>query len=271
MVQVPLCSDFLKTYLTSAPLALALERAQECQMYARHSFSRPVLDLGCGDALFASVLFAGPLDVGCDIDLQELSRAKKRKMYRDLIRASALAVPLPDAGCQTVIANSVLEHIQDLSGVMREVHRLLKPGGRFYFSVPSSNFDRLSFLSRVLEGLGFAMSAKRYRAFYNGFWRHHHYFSIEGWEKVARDSGFEVVDSQTFDPPFMCTLNDVLVALAAPAFLLRRFTGRWILWPKFRKRLAVLLASLFQHRIVSGRNGQGDGGLVFLVLEKKVI
>jgi SAM-dependent methyltransferase len=270
MRQVPLCSDFLKGYVRSAPLALALERAEECSMYARHSFFRPVLDLGCGDGLFASVLFSGPLDVGCDIDAKELSRAKTRRTHLGLIRASALAVPLPDESCQTVIANSVLEHIPDLSGVMREVHRLLRRGGRFYLTVPSSNFDRSSFASRILEGLGFSKSAERYRSLYNRFWRHYHFFSVQGWEKVARNSGFEVFESQAFDSPLLCTLNDLLALFAAPAFLLHRFTGQWIFWPKFREQVAVLLASLFHRWIISHQDGKGNGGLVFLVLEKKV-
>jgi SAM-dependent methyltransferase len=264
-------SGFLEEYAASAPLALALERAQECRMYARYCFLPPVLDLGCGDGLFASVLFSAPLDVGCDTDFTELSRAKARRTHLRLLRASALALPLPNESCRTVMANSVLEHIPDLTAVMREVHRLLRPGGRFYFTVPSSHFDRFSVGSRVLDGLGLCRSAARYRSFYNRFWRHYHYFSIQEWERVAAGCGFNVVESQSFDSAFLCTLNDLLVVFAAPAFLSRRFTGRWVLWPKLRKRWAVRLASLLRPLVFSSRNGKGEGGLVFLVLEKKGI
>ena len=51
-------------------------------------------------------------------------------------RVDITKVPLPDAGYDVVIANHVLEHIDDDREAMRELFRLLKPGGLALLSVP---------------------------------------------------------------------------------------------------------------------------------------
>ena len=51
-------------------------------------------------------------------------------------RVDITQVPLPDASYDVVIAHHVLEHIPDDRQAMREMFRLLKPGGVAVLSVP---------------------------------------------------------------------------------------------------------------------------------------
>ena len=51
--------NFLLNYLKKAPVPLAVERSLECEILSRQEFVRPILDIGCGEGIFASVLFRG--------------------------------------------------------------------------------------------------------------------------------------------------------------------------------------------------------------------
>lgn len=250
-----------------APLALAFERTLECQIYLRLPFTRPVLDLGCGDGLLAKILFAEKIDTGVDPNPRELARARQLGVYEEIIQCAGDAVPKPDEFYNTVFSNSVLEHIWELEPVFQEVYRLLAPGGLFYFTVPSPFFDQYTVVSQSLMALGLSSLAARYRQLYNSLWKQYHYYSLEGWEELARQSGFEIVESRTFDPKRICLLNDFLVPFSFPAFLIKRLTNRWVLFPSVRQKI-VYPVYLLVRRILQGGDRAEQGGLVFLALTK---
>ncbi len=53
-----------------------------------------------------------------------------------LAAASALRLPFPDACFDKLICSEVLEHIADYRGALREIERVLRPGGLLCASVP---------------------------------------------------------------------------------------------------------------------------------------
>src|SRR5687768_14968956 len=118
-------TDFAQAYSTAAPLALAFERIVECGIMRGQAFERPILDIGCGEGLFATMLFAEKIDTGIDPDGRELDRARALGAYRELIQCRGHAIPKPDGTYRTILSNSVLEHIPDLDSVLMEAHRLL--------------------------------------------------------------------------------------------------------------------------------------------------
>lgn len=258
---------FLPRYLAEAPLALALERATECEILSGVPFRRPVLDIGCGDGLFAAVLFSEPIDVGIDIDLQELAEAGRRGAYRELIHCSAESVPKPTESFNTVIANSTLEHILPIERILAEAHRLLTPGGRLYLTVPSKDFERYTVLNSLLTALRFDGLASSYRRLYNSFWKHYHCYSLEGWVEMGRAQGFQVVEAYTYATPQMCRLNDFLVPFALPSFLVKKLFRRWVLSPRLRRFLWQRMATRLDPFVKRSRRCE-RGGLVFLDLQK---
>lgn len=107
-----------------------------------------VLDLGCGEGRHV-IGFYVEEDVhaiGVDLGFHDLQTAAKkfepfaepqnaRKQFH-LACTNALQLPFADASFDKVVCSEVLEHIPDYAGALREIERVLKPGGVAAISVP---------------------------------------------------------------------------------------------------------------------------------------
>jgi ubiquinone/menaquinone biosynthesis C-methylase UbiE len=95
-----------------------------------------VLEVGCGTGLNTAWLAHSAAHViGVDFSPGMLARAKQRICSPNVQFIMAdLTEPWVFRGdaFDLVIANLVLEHVQDLGHVFAEARRVLKPGGRFY-------------------------------------------------------------------------------------------------------------------------------------------
>ncbi len=101
------------------------------------------LDLGCGDGLLTRMLleYTGPRElVGVDPDPDEAAQARTLSVYTTVHSVAGDSVPEPDSSFDWVLSNSVLEHIDDIDPVLKEVARLLRPQGQFIFTVPGDGF-----------------------------------------------------------------------------------------------------------------------------------
>lgn len=261
-------SDFLRRYLQVAPAALAIERSLECDLLAAQDFQRPVLDIGCGDGVFAAVLFADKIDLGIDYDPAEIARARGYERYDALVVCGGNDIPRPDASFRTIFSNSVLEHIPDLLPVLREAHRLLAPGGRFYVTIPTDQWERNVLPARLLLGLGLTGAAKAYGRWYNRFWNHYHAYPVERWRALFAEAGFRVAEQKTYAPANVTTSLDTLTAFALPSLFTKRLLGRWILAPGIRKAFVGMAQAPLSRFVAAMRASKGSHGFVFFALTK---
>jgi len=56
------------------------------------------------------------------------------------VRASAFALPFPDASFRCVLCSQVIEHVPIDSPILAELRRVLEPGGRLVLGTP--DYDR---------------------------------------------------------------------------------------------------------------------------------
>jgi SAM-dependent methyltransferase len=127
--------------------------------------------------------------------------------------------PLPSAHFEYVYALDVIEHLQDMPAFMREVHRLLRPGGRVELTTPHfSSANSYTDPTHV---------------------RHLGYFSFDffvpgsGYEIDADAAPFAIEQRQL-------VFHNGLVGRAVAAFANR--------WPAaYERRLAFLLPAWFLH------------------------
>jgi SAM-dependent methyltransferase len=231
--------DYLREHLRQVPAFRALVRSVECRLFEQASqqfggFAEPVLDIGCGDGLFASLAFTKPLFAGIDPNEASLKEARARLplgTHRHLLAASAAALPFPDQFFGTVVANCVVEHIPDLDGTLAEVFRVLRPGGRFLFGVPSHRFADMLLVPTVGRALGLSRLAKAYGAWFNAHSRHFHTYDPEHWKRLLAAHEFEVEHWEYYLTPAAHRAFDVAHYLGIPGLISRKLTGKWVAFP----------------------------------------
>jgi SAM-dependent methyltransferase len=239
--------DYLSAYLEQAPASLALLRAVECRELQELAFEPPVLDLGCGDGLFAQMFFQRPPDVGLDFSRRELRTAQSRGVYQHLLRADIAALPFADGSFATVFANGVLEHVGGLRAGLSEVARVLHPGGALIMTVPTMRDELELSGAALLRGLGARRAAQRYADTYNQVFKQINILDGEQWEQLLADCGLRLVTRREYAAPAVLRLHDATMPLSLPHFAIKALTGRWVLWPGWRRgTIAPLWARLLR-------------------------
>ncbi len=95
-----------------------------------------VLDVGCGGGFLSNTLAQqGFQVVGVDQSESSLAvaRAHDPTGVVDYRLGNALKLDFPDASFDAVTVMDFLEHVSDYSGVIREISRVLVPGGLWFF------------------------------------------------------------------------------------------------------------------------------------------
>lgn len=116
-----------------------------------------VLDCGCGMGFYLMTM--GKLRklnlYGVDGDPERLAWAEREGVPAKLYSVDIHELPFADHSFDKVLMTEVLEHIADDRQAMREIYRILKPGGVLALSVPHANYPFLwDPINKTLEALG---------------------------------------------------------------------------------------------------------------------
>ena len=99
-----------------------------------------VLEIGCGRGVGTEIILSrfGAAHVDAfDLDPDMVERARRRlARFGDRVRISrgdATAIPAADSTYDAVFDFGIIHHVPDWRKAVREVSRVLRPGGRFFF------------------------------------------------------------------------------------------------------------------------------------------
>lgn len=135
----PLIEDVPPT--TPAEHCLRLMHLRAYDEAVRHAVGRDALDVGCntgyGTIRFAPV--AGRV-VGVDVSPRAIDAARQRapEGRPEFVQTSGFELPFPAASFDLVTSFQVLEHVPDPVKFLRELARVLRPGGTVILATPNA-------------------------------------------------------------------------------------------------------------------------------------
>ncbi|MEO8083893.1 MAG: methyltransferase domain-containing protein [Ardenticatenales bacterium] len=133
-----------------------------------------VLDMGCGRGFylkFTRELYPHADVVGVELDRPLLATAKAQVPGVRTVNGNVYRLPFADGAFDKILFTEVIEHIPDDRAALRELARVLAPGGRIAITTPNADYP-LAWdpLNKVLET---AIGRPIRRGVLSGIWANH--------------------------------------------------------------------------------------------------
>jgi len=181
------------------------------------STGAPVLEIGCGPGVIATAMARKGLMVSAIDRLQEMVDRTNARARRADVDSRVIAqpghisdVPFADATFELVVLIGVTEWLESMTEPLREISRVLKPGGHLIISA-DNNWPLHHILDPVFNpalkplkrGIGTVLRAVGLRARQPRF----HAYSLKRFDDELANAGFSKIAGQTFGfgPFTFCT------------------------------------------------------------------
>jgi len=248
---------YLQKYLQERPLFLSLIRSTEASLYHEYlPLKSPVLDVGCGDGFFAKTVF-GHVDVGLDVEDSRMKESENLNVYRKLVAYDGRIFPFKNNVFQTVVSNCVFEHIPDISLLVSEIYRVLKPGGRLITTVMAKPWDDYLFGS-IFLGNWYKQYMRKKQA-------HLNLFPLEKWNELFQSKKFSIAKKVGYMDSVASKLMDISHYVSIPGLISYTLTGRWVQFPSLTRIYPINFFS----RLLSTKVDPSESAAIFYVLEKR--
>jgi SAM-dependent methyltransferase len=246
--------DDFALYFPHTPAALCVKECARLSALRRYDCPGPILDVGCGDGMFARIAFSQAEVWGIDIDAKEGRWAAASGSYSQVILGDVTRATLPESFFATCVANCSLEHVPRIDLALENVCASLRPGGRAFLFVPNRDWARSFLSSRALEAVGLGSAAELLRSSIDAFFKHHHLYDAEGWRDVVAAAGFEV---EAVEPVLSTGTTVAFEALLIPSlagWLNKHLTTRYTNFPRARRLAARPVHAIVDRLLRSSRS-----------------
>ncbi|HEV8549507.1 MAG TPA: class I SAM-dependent methyltransferase [Polyangiaceae bacterium] len=230
-------ADF-ERYFPYTPAALCVKECARLSALRKYACPGPILDVGCGDGLFASIAFEGAEVWGIDIDAEEGRWAAASQAYSQIILGDVTRARLPNGFFATCVANCSLEHVPRIDRALENIRSSLAPGGRAYLFVPNKDWARDMLSYRTLAGLGLEAAAELFRSSVDTFFKHHHLHDRQEWQEIVSAAGMKVVAIEPALSTGTTVAFELLLLPSLAGWLNKQMTTRWTNFPPARRLFA---------------------------------
>lgn len=152
-----------------------------------------LLDVGCWNGYLLERIRAAGLyqdHSGVDIVPDGIDATRAKGFQAQVADLNQQGLPFPDAHFDGVTMLAVLEHVFDPYAVIREIYRVLRPGGELVIEVPNV----ASLTNRLRISLGRLPVTSRDSGWDGG---HLHYFTKHDLDHFLKSEGFEILARRT--------------------------------------------------------------------------
>jgi ubiquinone/menaquinone biosynthesis C-methylase UbiE len=218
-------------------------RAQEATLFRRHAglISGKVLDVGCGDGIFGELAGFPENTTGIDLDQTSLQVRRNVVKNAESVYADARDLPFKTEAFDTIVSNSVFEHLPDLPKCFAEFRRVLSPSGCLAFTM--------------------TLSGAKDAAYWTGAFGHLQQPTRRELESSLAGIGFELHEVAEYQPEWSSAVYRRLVSPMAQFFERR--------WSPSHRRMVVRQLALKVKQSLQPQSGQ-CGACVWVVARKAV-
>lgn len=179
-----------------------------------------ILDMPCGRGFYLNMFryASKSIMVGADLDWDVLVKAKRNVGNLPdvtLQYANIYSLPYPDNSFDAVILSEVLEHLYDDVSGLREVLRVLKPGGVVAITVPNANYPFWwDPINKTLETL---FNTHIQHGVFAGLWANHHrLYERDQLREVVAIAGFDVEEERSFTHHSFPFIHNLVYGIGKP-------------------------------------------------------
>ncbi len=179
-----------------------------------------ILDCACGRGFYLNMIrtVSQCKLVGLELDPEVIVKAYHNVGHLPnvyLSQANIYHQPYPDDYFDGVILSEILEHIEDDVRGLREVYRLLKPGGVVAITVPNANYPFWwDPINKTLETVLHTHIGKGPLA---GLWANHvRLYTAEQLSRAVLDAGFVIEEERAFTHYSFPFIHNIVYGLGKP-------------------------------------------------------
>jgi len=252
---------FIQKYINNRPLFHAFIRPTEALLFYKNKtfIKSPSLDFGCGDGFFCEAVFGKrKIDVGIDIQNSRAEEAFRLNIYKKNVFYEGKRIPFPNNYFKTIVSNCVLEHIPDLDSSLKELNRILEPGGYFLTTVMTDKWED--------SLVGSKLFGKKYIKFMRSVQKHINLFSERMWSIFFEKNGFIIEKKINYFSEQESKYNEIFHYLSLPSLISYKLIKKWVIWPS---AYSILIKQYFFKQKYIIKKKFKHTTAVFFILRKK--
>lgn len=211
---------------------LATIRVPEAILFNKYSsfIKNPSLDFGCGDGFFANTVFEkNKINVGLDVKNARTEKITDKNIYNRVVFYDGEKIPFRSNHFKTVVSNCVLEHVLDINIAIKEIFRVIKPGGYFLTTVMTNKWNNYQFGEKIFGQIYIDYMQKKQV--------HHNLFSYQKWTEKFKQAGFKIILTRGYLDKKNSQFLDLAHYLSLPSLLSYKLFTNWQLFPSLSNLL----------------------------------